>query len=63
MIMQSEGDKIVLLPAWSKNWNVNFKLNAPMNTIVEGRVENGAVKDLKVFPESRRKDIIIRECK
>lgn len=63
MVMQCEGDKIVLLPAWSKSWNVNFKLNAPKNTIVEGKVENGVVKQLKVFPESRRKDVIIRECK
>lgn len=60
MIMQCEGDKIVLMPAWSKNWNVNFKLNAPKNTTVEGRIENGKIKDLKVFPQSRRKDIIIK---
>lgn len=62
MIMQCEGDKIVLLPAWSKSWNVSFKLNAPKNTTVQGRVENGNLKDLKVFPESRLKDIIIRKC-
>ncbi|AOW10294.1 DUF5703 domain-containing protein [Flavobacterium gilvum] len=60
MIMQCEGDKIVLLPAWSNNWNVNFKLNAPKNTIIEGRVENGKIKELKVFPGSRRKDIVIK---
>lgn len=63
MIMQCEGDKIVLLPAWSKSWNVNFKLNAPKNTVVEGSVENGVIKNLKVFPESRRKDVVIRESK
>jgi alpha-L-fucosidase 2 len=63
MIMQCEGDKIVLLPAWNKGWNVNFKLNAPKNTVIEGRIENGTVKDLKVFPESRRKDMEIKECK
>ncbi len=59
MIMQTTDDKIVLLPAWPKNWNANFKLHAPQNTIVEGKVENGKIVDLKVTPESRRTDVVI----
>lgn len=58
MILQSEGEKIFLLPAWPKDWNAEFKLHAPYKTIVEGRVENGNLIDLKVTPESRRKDIV-----
>ncbi|GGW41929.1 DUF5703 domain-containing protein [Arenibacter certesii] len=58
MLMQTTDDKIVLLPTWPKNWNANFKLQAPMNTVVEGKVENGKLTDLKVTPESRRKDVI-----
>ncbi len=38
---------------------LSFKLHAPYQTIVEGRVENGKVSDLKLTPESRRKDVII----
>ena len=58
MLMQTDGKKIILLPAWPKEWNADFKLHAPYNTTLEGRVVNGEVIDLKVTPESRRKDII-----
>jgi alpha-L-fucosidase 2 len=57
MLMQTDGKKILLLPAWPKEWNASFKLHAPFQTTVEGRVENGKVLDLKVTPESRGKDI------
>ena len=57
MLMQCEGRKITLMPAWPKGWDVDFKLNAPMNTIVEGRVRGGKVENLKVTPESRRADV------
>jgi hypothetical protein len=59
MLMQTTDDKIVLLPAWPKTWNASFKLHAPKNTIVEGKVENGIIVDLKVTPESRMKDVVI----
>lgn len=59
MLMQCDGDTIRLAPAWPTDWNASFKLHAPKNTTVEGRVENGKVTDLKVTPESRRKDVII----
>ena len=60
MLMQTNGKKIVLLPAWPKEWQADFKLHAPKNTTIEGRVENGEIRDLKVTPESRRKDVEIR---
>lgn len=59
MLMQCDGREIRLLPAWPKEWNADFKLHAPYNTTVEGRVENGKVIDLEVTPESRRKDIVL----
>jgi hypothetical protein len=58
MLMQTDGKKIYLLPAWPKDWNANFKLHAPYQTIVEGRVENGKVVDLKVTPQTRAKDVV-----
>ena len=58
MLMQTDGKKIILLPAWPKDWNASFKLHAPYNTTVEGRVENGELRDLKVTPESRTKDVV-----
>ena len=59
MLMQCDGKRILLIPAWPKEWNVSFKLSAPYNTTVEGRVENGKVLDLKVLPESRLKDVVV----
>jgi len=59
MLLQYEGDKIFLLPAWPKDWNCDFRLHAPKTTIVEGRVENGELKNLVVTPASRRADVEI----
>ena len=59
MLLQYEGDKIFLLPAWPKDWNCNFKLHAPKNTTVEGRVENGELKNLVVTPAARRADVVV----
>jgi len=57
MIMQCDNKKILLLPAWPKEWTVDFKLHAPLNTTIEGQVENGKIINIKVTPESRKKDI------
>jgi lysophospholipase L1-like esterase len=57
MLMQTEGRKIFLLPAWPQHWNGEFKLHAPYQTVVQGHVEGGKVVDLKVTPESRRADV------
>lgn len=59
MLMQAVDEKIYLLPAWPKNWDVDFKLHAPYKTVIEGTVRNGKVENLKVFPQSRLKDVQI----
>lgn len=59
MLMQCDGNKILLLPAWPKDWTADFKLHASFQTTVEGRVENGKIINLKVTPESRAKDVAI----
>lgn len=59
MLLQSEGDRIFVLPAWPADWNVNFKLRAPRQTTVEGVVENGVLTSLTVTPPSRRDDVVI----
>jgi len=59
MLLQSDGDKIYLLPAWPKKWNVSFKLHAPKNTTVEGVYRAGKLEQMKVTPESRRQDIVV----
>jgi hypothetical protein len=58
MLLQSDGKKIYLLPAWPEAWEVCFKLCAADNTTVECEYRNGRVQSLKVTPESRKTDII-----
>jgi len=57
MLMQCNGRRIQLLPAWPANWTADFKLHAPYQTTVEGRVQDGKIMNLKVTPESRAKDV------
>jgi hypothetical protein len=59
MLLQTDGRQIFLLPAWPKDWDVEFKLHAPQQTIVEGVVRGGKVASLRVTPESRRQDVSI----
>jgi alpha-L-fucosidase 2 len=58
MLLQANGTKIMLLPAWPKGWDADFKLNAPFNTTVQGSVVNGKLINLKVTPASRLADVI-----
>jgi hypothetical protein len=57
MLLQWDGDRILLLPAWPKDWDVSFKLHAPRQTTVKCVYRSGKVESLKVTPESRRSDV------
>ncbi len=59
MLLQTQGEKIFLLPAWPEGWNADFKLHAPKRTVIQGRVQAGKVTQLTVTPKSRRKDVVI----
>jgi len=61
MLLQADGGRIFLFPAWPKDWDVTFKLHAPENTTVEGVFRNGKLESVKVTPESRAKDLVIME--
>lgn len=69
MLLQTPGDpsspdgsaaagKLVLFPAWPKDWDVDFKLHAPHQTVVEGVLRDGKLVSLKITPESRRVDLV-----
>lgn len=58
MLLQAPGDKLVLFPAWPKDWDVDFKLHAPRQTVVEGLLRGGKLLSLKVTPETRAKDVV-----
>jgi hypothetical protein len=48
MLLQDAGDDLYLLPAWPKDWDVDFKLHAPFGTTVEGRFADDELKDVKL---------------
>jgi hypothetical protein len=58
MLLQSDGKKMYLLPAWPEDWDVSFKLCANDNTTVECEYRNGKVQSLKVTPRWRRADVV-----
>ena len=62
MLLQPDpySKKLYLLPAWPENWDGEFKLHAPYNTVIKGEIRNGVIKNLKITPKSRKKDVIIK---
>ena len=58
MLLQSVGRKLLILPAWPKDWDVDFKLNAPFQTTVQVSYKDGKVVDLIVTPPKRKADVI-----
>ena len=61
MLLQCDGKRIQLLPAWPRDWSADFRLHAPYRTTVEGRVERGKITLLKVTPEQRSQDVVVVE--
>jgi hypothetical protein len=59
MALQCEGEQILLLPAWPDQWDGDFTLRAPHDTVVEASVRSGRVTRLVVTPECRRKDVVV----
>lgn len=59
MLLQTDGKKIILLPAWPKNWTAEFRLHSAKNTVVEGRVEGGKLTRLQVWPKERQNDLVV----
>jgi hypothetical protein len=59
MLLQTVDKKIYVLPAWPKDWDVDFKLHAPGNTIVEVVFKGGKIQELHVTPASRAEDVVL----
>ena len=50
--------KLNLFPGWPQEWDVDFKLHAPGQTVVEGVLQGGKLVSLKVTPNARAKDVV-----
>jgi len=57
MLLQTDGRRILVLPAWPKAWDVDFKLHAPGRTVVRATVRGGKLSRLVVTPPARQKDV------
>jgi hypothetical protein len=63
MLLQTDGGKIRVLPAWPKKWDVSFRLHGAGKTVVECVYRGGKIETLHVTPEERRQDLILPEFK
>ena len=50
MLVQTDGNKVLLFPAWPKEWNVQFKLHIPGKKTIEGSYHQGSGVKLKNKP-------------
>ncbi|MBI5832287.1 MAG: hypothetical protein HZB16_08270 [Armatimonadetes bacterium] len=58
MLLQSAGERILLLPAWPEDWDVSFRLRAAHGTTVDCVYRGGRVVSLRVEPARRAADVI-----
>ncbi|KAH6684467.1 Six-hairpin glycosidase-like protein [Halenospora varia] len=62
MLLQTyvDGNKQIRVGgAWPEDWSVRFKLHAPGNTTVVGKIDGGKVGGLVVSPEERDGDVVV----
>lgn len=59
MLLQHDGDRILLFPAWPKEWDADFRLHAPGETVVECSLIGGEIVFLQVTPASRAADVVV----
>lgn len=57
MLLQWDGRRIHLLPAWPRRIDVAFRLHAPMGTTVDCEFRDGRIARLSVDPPERAADI------
>lgn len=58
MLLQTDGRKILLFPAWPKDQDVSFRLHAPGNTVIDAELKGGQVTKLVVTPVERTADVL-----
>jgi hypothetical protein len=59
MLVQEADGKILLLPAWPADWDVDFKLHVSLQTVVRGTVKDGALVEWDIQPASRKRDVTL----
>ena len=59
MLLQYDDNEIYLLPAWPKDWDVDFKLHAPNQTVISISVKNGEIIQRNMETDKNGPKIII----
>ena len=59
MVMQVDGKTIYLLPAFPKTWDVEFRLHADKDTVVEAVYRGGKLARCTVTPPERAADVVV----
>jgi hypothetical protein len=59
MLLQSVEERILLFPAWPRQWDVSFRLHAPRQTVIEATLQSGRITTLTVTPPARRQDVVL----
>lgn len=59
MLVQEADGKILLLPAWPAEWDVDFKLHVTQGGVISGTVKNGILTEWTIEPAARKKDVVV----
>lgn len=65
MLLQHAGDKLLLFPAWPKDWDVKFRLHAPGGpgspgeVVIEGSFEKGKPGKITVTPKTAAERMVV----
>jgi hypothetical protein len=54
MLLQTDGGKIRVMPAWPKNWDVSFRLHGTDKTVVECVYRGGKIEKLEITPKDKQ---------
>lgn len=57
MLVQCVGRRILIMPAWPRGFDCDFRLHAPFDTRLTGEIRDGRVTTLSVWPPERLADV------
>jgi len=59
MLVQEAGERILLLPAWPADWDVDFRLHLRQGTILSATVKDGHLVTWDIRPAARRAQVVV----
>ncbi|MEI6322896.1 MAG: DUF5703 domain-containing protein [bacterium] len=59
MLVQEDEGKILLLPAWPSNWDVDFRLHLHHGGVISGKVKEGQLENWEIKPASLKKKVVV----